>query len=138
MPEAAKAHTTAGAKAFVKHFWNVVDYAQATGDTGAVTALSLVGCKGCQGGVHSIDGVYTSGGSIRGGQTTTSHYSVEWIRSGKLQLAYVIVDLTFGPQTVDMPGTAHDKVSTGSRSTDRLELLAQAHGWKVAQLGVLS
>ncbi|MDH2415214.1 DUF6318 family protein [Nocardioides sp. CER19] len=137
MPDAAKAHTKAGAKAFVEYFWQVVDYAQATGDTPAITALSLGGCKGCEGGARSIEKVYAAGGSIRGGQTRPSRYRVEWLKAGKLQLAYVTIDLRFSNQTVDMPGSANDKTSGGSHARDRLELLATHDGWKVAQLVVL-
>src|SRR5689334_8294933 len=55
MPEAAKAHTTAGAKAFVRYFWQVVNYAQATGDTAAIAAMTdSKSCSQCNAGIKSI------------------------------------------------------------------------------------
>lgn len=137
MPEAAKAHTQAGAKAFVRYFWQVVNYAQATGDTSGITAISVGGCKGCEGGVAGISKVYAAGGTIRGGKSTPSHLKVEWLQAGKLQLAYVTVVLRFSAQVVDMPGAGKDTVTRSSRARDRLELLADSGGWKVAQLRVL-
>jgi hypothetical protein len=137
MPGAARAHTRAGAKAFVRYFWDVVDYAQATGDTSPITSISVPGCRGCEGGRRGIDAVYRAGGVIRGGRTSLSHASVDWLRAGDLQLAHVTVDLTFTDQTVDMPGTTRDRTTTGGHARDRLELLASERGWDVAQLVVL-
>lgn len=137
MPDAARAHTKAGAKAFVRHFWDVVDYAQQSGETAPVNALTLPGCGGCEGGVRGIDRVYDAGGTIRGGQTTTKKFHIEWLKAGSLDLAHVTVDLMFAGQTIDMPGTDNDKVSRSSHARDRLELVAEPNGWKVAQLVVL-
>src|SRR5689334_13151884 len=54
MPQAAKAHTKAGAKAFVKHYWAVVNYAQATGDIETLNRISARGCVGCDAGIRSV------------------------------------------------------------------------------------
>src|SRR5689334_1786838 len=60
MPQAAKAHTKAGAKAFVRYFWQVVNYAQATGDTAAVADLAdSKSCSQCNAGIKGIDDVYS-------------------------------------------------------------------------------
>jgi hypothetical protein len=137
MPQAAKTHTQAGAKAFVEYFWEVVDYAQATGDTAAIRALSVGGCTGCDGGIHGIDKVYDAGGSIQGGRTAVDHQRVEMLITGGREIAHVTVDLQFSPQTIDMPGTTDDQVADASRARDRLDLLATDGGWQVAQLSVL-
>lgn len=75
MPKAAKAHTKAGAKAFVEYFWDVVNYAQATGDTDAIARLVSDECKGCAAGIETIDKVYRTGGRIEGGEGTVESAS---------------------------------------------------------------
>ncbi len=66
MPEAAKKPTKAGAVAFVKHYWAMIDYAQATGETTGLTRLSNRSCDFCAGGTKGIQVVYAKGGRIRG------------------------------------------------------------------------
>jgi hypothetical protein len=137
MPDAAKAHTKAGAKAFVEYFWAVVNYATNTGNTDAIRALSVRGCKGCEGGVTAIDQIYEKGGSVRGGRPVLSKFRVDLLLAGDLQMAHVTVTTSFSAETIDMPGTADDETRTPKSVRDRLELLFEDGGWKVSQLVVL-
>ena len=47
LPVDAKARTGAGAKAFARHWVASLNYASATGDTGALEAVSAPGCETC-------------------------------------------------------------------------------------------
>ncbi|KAA1425861.1 DUF6318 family protein [Nocardioides antri] len=67
LPPAANANTQAGAEAFVKYYWDVVNYATKSGDVQVLKQLDQPSCVGCAGGIQFIEGVYESGGRVVGG-----------------------------------------------------------------------
>ncbi|GAB2990560.1 DUF6318 family protein [Nocardioides montaniterrae] len=68
MPGAATVDSKAGAIAFAKYYWQVVNYAQATGDTKYLSVLQHGSCRACTAGRKWIDSVYRAGGKISGGR----------------------------------------------------------------------
>jgi len=60
----------AGAAAFVRHWFDLVNYAYATGNTEPVVAVSTPKCESCSNTVATIDDQYSNGGRIEGGQIT--------------------------------------------------------------------
>lgn len=68
LPPEAEADTKAGAQAFVKFYWDVVNYARRTGDVSHLRELSVASCAGCNGGIESIEQIYERGGRILGGR----------------------------------------------------------------------
>lgn len=67
MPEKATEDSKAGAIAFVQHYVQLLNYAQSTGDTVPLIAISGSGCKSCTRVRGAIDEIYASGGRIKGG-----------------------------------------------------------------------
>ncbi|MFC0526399.1 DUF6318 family protein [Phytohabitans kaempferiae] len=67
LPAAAGAHTREGGAEFVRYWFSLLNHAQATGDTSAVTAVAATDCPECEQVVTAIDAAYDSGGSMRGG-----------------------------------------------------------------------
>ena len=59
--EEATQQTAAGAMAFVRHYFAVVDYAYATGDTAPLTAVSDPGCLPCAGIKEMVDKSFAAG-----------------------------------------------------------------------------
>ncbi|MEQ6900300.1 DUF6318 family protein [Nocardioides sp. YIM 152588] len=70
LPAAATRNGKAGAEAFVEYYWEVVSYAQASGDTTRLEDLHAEACSLCTGAVQWIDRIYGSGGHINGGKHT--------------------------------------------------------------------
>ena len=70
MPAAATQHTKAGAEAFVRHYIDLINHAQATGDTQALRSASSPTCRGCSGGIKAVAKVYDRGGKLIGGEWT--------------------------------------------------------------------
>jgi hypothetical protein len=66
LPAEAEKATRAGAEAFVEYYWDVVNYAQATGDVALLSSLAEPSCGACEGGVDLITRVYDRGGRISG------------------------------------------------------------------------
>ncbi|WP_344048894.1 DUF6318 family protein [Nocardioides panacihumi] len=139
MPDAATAHTKAGAKAFVTHFWQVVNYAQATGDTVALKRLSAVGCVNCDAGIASVKRVYAAGGRILGGTSTLTRLRASTMKAGDTWFATVKYVNAIAAQTTDYPGDADDKRTAPRTFTDRVTLIAAGDSlWTVAAFEVVS
>lgn len=76
MPGAAKANTKAGAVAFVKYYIELINHAQATGDTEALARVESDSCHSCKRARNSLDEIYASGGHLEGGEWTADIRSV--------------------------------------------------------------
>lgn len=68
LPAAAKVASEAGARAFIAYYWDLINYAQVTGDVVGLRKVSGPNCDGCRGGINAITGVYRDGGSAKGGK----------------------------------------------------------------------
>lgn len=66
LPPEAEESTKAGAEAFVEYWWEIVNYAQATGDTKTLKRTSVESCQTCHSGIDWIDQVYAAGGRVVG------------------------------------------------------------------------
>ncbi len=68
LPDAATKATEAGARAFITYYWDLINYAQVTGDVKALKRVSARGCAGCLAGYEAIRRLYAGGGHIAGGE----------------------------------------------------------------------
>lgn len=80
LPDAATKATEAGARAFITYYWDLINYAQVTGDVKALKRVSGPRCKGCNSGISAIRDHYASGGRIEGGE-----YAVEILKINELR-----------------------------------------------------
>jgi hypothetical protein len=67
LPEAAKANTKAGAIAFVRHYVDLINYLQATGDEAPLQAESADDCRSCNAVIKAANSIYEGGGHVEGG-----------------------------------------------------------------------
>lgn len=72
LPDAAREATEAGARAFITYYWDLINYAQVTGDVKALRKVSAPQCTGCSAGIKGIRDVYGSGGHVEGGEYTVT------------------------------------------------------------------
>lgn len=72
MPAEASGTSPAAAKAFVRHYFDQINYAALTGDTAPLRALSADECESCDAIASNVEGIYGDGGHIesRGWQLT--------------------------------------------------------------------
>ena len=66
MPPEAAERTAAGAEAFVRHWFEVLEYAYASGDTRHLVTISSPECASCDRFTERIVTTYSNGGSFRG------------------------------------------------------------------------
>lgn len=69
LPAAATKKTAAGAEAFVKYYWAVVDYSQANGTTELLASLDTPECNLCRTGLEHLEKVFAAGGLFKVGAT---------------------------------------------------------------------
>ena len=66
----------AAAEAFVEHYFELVNYAQATGQLEPVRRVAAPVCAACDGMSGAVEQVYRKGGTVRGGALTLEDLAV--------------------------------------------------------------
>jgi len=82
LPDAAREASEAGARAFIGYYWELVNYAQVTGDVKALRKASGKTCEGCKAGMKGIRQLYEDGGHIEGGAYSVRLRKVDQLGSG--------------------------------------------------------
>lgn len=65
LPPQAEQNTKAGAEAFLHFYWDVIYYAQSSGDTALLKNLAGPDCDGCGGAAEFVERVYAKDGHIQ-------------------------------------------------------------------------
>lgn len=138
MPAAAKQQSAAGAEAFVAYFWEVANYAQATGDIASLEDLTTSTCEACQGATSFLRGVYRRGGTVTGGESSVSKLRSEKLFAGNKVFYRVTFTVTNTRQRVDEPGGDRDRVYPAASVTDRFVLNRVDGQWRLAIWEVLA
>jgi hypothetical protein len=128
MPDAAKANTKAGAIAFVRHYVDLVNYAQQTGDVSTLASVESDACESCAKVRRSIAEIYTAGGAIQGG-TWHPHFKValhngdgSWLVTGYIK---------FEAEEVRSNKTAEPQPQPGGSAVTHLTVKNSDDAWKV-------
>jgi hypothetical protein len=131
MPAAAKKKTRAGSIAFVRHYVQLINVAQSSGDTAALAAVEAPECRSCKSVRGDIERLYLSGGSIKGGAWKVDQV----LGSDPAEAAGRVVSLvvTFGPQVVRRPEPASPQRLKGGTLPLTVELKPVSTGWHVKQ-----
>lgn len=132
MPAAAKKHTAAGAEAFVEFYWEMVNYAQLTGDLSGLVRLSDPNCGACAGGLDFLRRIFNGGGEVRGGEVSVQTHDSIKVHAGRDVSFRVLADVTNTRQVVDMPGTRKDETYPAATSAIQFIVDPERIGWTVA------
>lgn len=125
-----------GAKAFVRYYWDVVNYAQATGDTEVLKTLGVDECDSCNVGIETIENNTVQGAVVTGGHLTPRRLTPRHVSTGSLGEVWsigVVLDNT--DQTVTYP----DKVQRFPATTITISMAAvqRAGTWTLTDWTVL-
>jgi hypothetical protein len=129
LPTAAAANTKAGAKAFVRHYVDLINHLQATGDEQPLLDASLPTCRSCKAVIRAATTIYDAGGHVEGG-----NWSIDGLSAAtpELGLWKVRVDGQIAPSKVFSVDAAEPK--TGSGGNGDAEFFVSFTGsWKVGQ-----
>ncbi len=133
MPEAAKAHTEAGAKAFVIYYWQVVDYSSATLETSLLEKLTGDGCDACHRGIDDLKNDAKHGITLVGGDDSVSDMKVAMLAHGKVDVAVVSLSLTNASQVERFPSGKTKRYPAGT-VRERMTLQWLDSRWQAAAL----
>lgn len=133
VPEAAKAHTNAGAIAFVKFYWEMSDKLNAHPETGVIPQFSSTGCTLCAMQEQTLKSLATSGAHVKtvGAQLTGFTVRAEPVGGS----VTVIFNYANTSQTrIDRNGSEHTMPRVDSHVGARLDWVNGE--WKVGLFGV--
>ncbi|WP_459970947.1 DUF6318 family protein, partial [Nocardioides pyridinolyticus] len=123
----------AAAEAFVKFYWELVDYAQQSGNVASLRSLGQ-NCVTCEAGIKSITEIYSAGGEIRGGEGAISDLQARFLADSS-QRVLVIFTLTNSSQVVDYPGESRDIHYEAGDLAYQTILKHTSSGWRVLLVG---
>ena len=134
MPAAAQGTDAAAAEAFVKFYWEMVNYAQETGDVSGLKALST-DCRTCDAAVEYIEDVYGRHGRILGGDGRFRGLRANFLEHEGRPRAVVRGDLVSTRQRVEFPGSKDDETYPGGRLPFEFLVELVSDGWTVLTMG---
>lgn len=129
MPDAAKENSKAGAIAFVRHYVELINHLQRTGDNAPLRDASLPTCKSCKAVARAAGAIYGVGGHVEGGDWSITKASAA--RSTRT-LWQVSVEGRIAPSKVIGGPSSVPSSGTGGRANAHF-FLSFERGWKVAQ-----
>lgn len=128
MPPEARTNTPAGAKAFVRHWFNALNFAYRTGNTEPLRKLSSPSCDTCVEFSRSAENIYRNG-SLQGGQYITSRYAVS---AGNIKGAFLVSVLYKQTNAIVLDAAGRQKERLASTSGEVIFELARNHdGWSI-------
>jgi len=130
MPPAAQQQTKAGAIAFAKYYWTVVDYAQKSGDTSRLKTLATPRCRACAAGTRWLDRIFSRNGSVIGGERSVIRSWVPMSPQAGASDYLVVLRLRTTRQTISHAGALNKHYAGG---TELVNMSVRHYGtdWKV-------
>jgi serine/threonine-protein kinase len=132
-PASAEPATAEGGSAFVRHWFEALNYAIGSGDTSALEAASNSSCGTCAEAIEFVRNAYGDGGSLRGGGytvrsvTTDDFWSLENAKFG------VVFDRA-SRSTVAAGGGQSDVLDGATFLNCQILLERVGDGWRIIQL----
>lgn len=136
LPPEAQGDDAAAAEAFVRHFWEMVNFAQATGRTQTLEDLAATNCAACSGGSERIRKAYDAGGRMEGGALALVAVESKAYQAGDRNGFLVTVEAEVEPQKITVPG-AEPETYPGGPARIRLVVERAGPGWRVARMDPL-
>lgn len=129
LPDAARKDTKAGAVAFVRHYVELINYAQATGDVGSLEKASSQDCDSCAAIAAKARAIYGAGGHVSGGAWRTKPGHT--LRNGSVDGWTVDALVRYGPQDLVESAGASPRHLNGGATTFTF-IISGRHGqWRV-------
>ncbi|WP_127479002.1 DUF6318 family protein [Nocardioides pantholopis] len=132
LPAEAEGTDAAAAEAFVEFYWEMVNYAQATGDVDGLRELALESCAACKGGADGISQIHSADGLIDGGVVTVQALNARRFESGPATGFIVIARTDVSPQVIRVPGKKAERYAGGP---GEVQMIVQStdDGWRIGR-----
>lgn len=133
LPEAATKEGKEGAEAFVEYYWDVVNYARATGDTTLLESLTSPRCTSCSSSLEGLKEVIARGGEIRGGTHTLRRLTTTRSATPGSSAWYTSAEIKYTRERVVGAGDRNQTIPAG-----RLTAIHQSEwldgGWQISEI----
>lgn len=134
LPAAATQPTKAGAVAFARHYFEMVNYSLESLDTGPLRELTYR-CRGCDGGADSVDDIAENSGVSSGGLWTTLSVEGEQLGTTSSEKRFGLrMQMRSSPQRVEYPEPRDDELFRGGRREAGLSVDWREGSWTVGYL----
>lgn len=131
LPPLARERSTAGAKAFIRHYIDAINYGFAANDTRPLVDIAGSGCSACQRLARTIRRISIEGGSQDGGEWKLRHTSFIPLQPSRRPIALVTVRVAAGFYKTSESDNRHRI----SRKLLTQEIrLAWDDGWRATEL----
>ena len=132
LPDAARGTSPRAAKAFVRHYVELLNFAAASGDTTEARLASLSACESCESILAKVDAVYGKGGSIDGEGWDVISIKYQPLQSKENPV--VLVNIFVNRQVMTERSGEAPQVFRGGRNQLTLELRHRRDSWGVRRL----
>lgn len=123
----------AGAQAFVRYWFQTLDYATQTGDISRLTAASDPSCKPCEGAIAVVRESYSDGGYLQGGTYKVRAVAAEEFAPVERPMIRVSFDRSsrsgYGPD-----GQVRGSLPAATFVSCQLTVAWVSNGWKVTTI----
>jgi hypothetical protein len=132
-PPLASERSAQGAQAFVRYWFQTLDYATQTGDISRLTQASDPSCQPCESAISVVRESYSDGGYMQGGTFTLRAVSADTFALKDRPQITVSYDRSsragYGPD-----GQVRDSRPAAAFVSSQLTLTWSANGWHVASI----
>jgi hypothetical protein len=129
MPALAKHHSTAGAKAFIRYFVSVLNYAYSIPTSDPLRHVSAEECHVCQTLARGLDSLTKSRGSLAGGRWTVVR--VLRIASDRASRPRYLLEINVARGSFKRSDHSKPRLIHPQTVTDQVELRRVPNGWLV-------
>lgn len=129
MPAEAEGPSRAAAKAFVRHYVELMNHATATGNTAPLRSASDQSCTSCSAVIERIEAVYSAGGSIESDGWRVRSITFVPLQDPKRPVLDLGIEMS--PQVVVEKRGAAAKEFDGGRLPATFTLRQSQQGWLV-------
>lgn len=132
LPAAATKATEAGARAFITYYWDLINYAQVTGDVKPLKGVSGPNCAGCNAGINSVKKLYEDGGHLEGGEYAVNITKINKIKSrDSSNHAFEAQLSTRNKEQIRVNGDGSEEVSKPGSATVVVAVLWSTGSWRL-------
>lgn len=136
MPAEAEGPSRAAAKAFVRHFFDVLNHAMNSGETAELRRLSAPGCQSCEAIAGNIESTYSAGGNIQSDGWRLQ--SVTPVPSQPAVRAIMDLGVLMTTERVTKNSDSKPESFRGGKQPMTIHLSHTDEGWRVERLDRVS
>lgn len=135
MPEVAKTETKEGLEAFVRYWYEVLDYAYETGDTESLAIISGPNCVFCTGLKDGVEEAWGEGRWISGGGIDTPAITATIEPNAEPYAVVQVIQQAIEIRNPD--GSLHQAPTAATNTGSRAAATFAPQGWTMTDLGLI-